>query len=212
MLPPEKVFKRKFHRNYNMEQTYLLDIVIGETQFSGPIRTRGGLVWLVLAVDGVSTPVETPKYSPSSTVNFEFPVRFVLNTSSLNNIYLRTMLYTFSDPRDLRSPVTGLAAAKLVLTQIPVGGPVQFNFPLLTGARAEAAVVGLKVALSPVQLAQRATYPTMTERDMTPLKKKRSREEMQASYGGMQGPRIPYPQPVRSTQQFIPPAQARPRP
>ena len=181
-----------------MEQRYLLDIEVQETQFSTRVCSRGGVVWLRFIVDSVSQPVETEKHPPSATVHFNHARRFLLNTPTLDGLYFKTLLFTLT--QDRRAEM--LAAAQVPLQKFAHDGPAKFTFSLLAGdSRSTDAIVTITGCLSSVSLPQRATYPGSAEPFPPPIKKKMPRAEIQATYGGRMEPRFPYPQSLRGTQQ-----------
>ena len=187
-----------------MEQTYLLDIEVQETQFSAAVCSRGGVVWLRLIVDGISKPVETERHPPSATVRFNHRARFVLNTPTLEGQYFTTLLCALTQDRGPQV----LGAGRIPLRNFVHDGPAKFTFSLMdTDRRGTVAIVETTLCMSSVSLPQRATYPGSTGPFPPPIKKKLPREDIKATYGGRQEPRFPYPQSLRGTQQCPRPEQ-----
>lgn len=160
--------------------TFLLDIVIDETELADPLPIMTTLMWLTVRADGVSQTASTSQQMTQSTIHFNYRVRLVLNLPTLEGRYIKISLCG----SDAQGNGIVLAGAQIRLTRLPYGTPKKFMFPLLAveSVTVQRATVGMTACISQVtkESNQRSTYTSLPP--PLPPKKAFSRAMMESSY------------------------------
>ena len=109
--------------------SYILDFIIHEINLLNEIKNLKTPLWAMFKVDGSNQPIQTQKKNASEIIQYNFPVRIVLNLLDLSNAYLYVNFCTFSENSD---QVISLGVSRVKVRSLPVGRPKKFSFPLMS--------------------------------------------------------------------------------
>jgi hypothetical protein len=106
--------------------TFLLDMVVEGAQLYSPCSTIRTPIWITIRADGLQQPFDTPSVPASPRPSWRTPVRLVLNLPNLATGHFKATLRTTGYLGEILS----VACSQVRLSNLPVGRPAHFQFPL----------------------------------------------------------------------------------